>query len=144
MSITWKPYAKGVPPEADQHSLKELERQWGVSLPEDYKRIVSKHQGMAPQPSSFNIGKGENVFCALLAVTHDERWDAYSLLSEYRNLRSYTPPGIYPFGTTPGGESLCFDYREGAQQPPVVLVTVKGDIYRVAGSFADFLDRLHE
>lgn len=144
MSVTWRPYARDVPAEADPHSIEALEQQWGVSLPEDYKRIVSKHQGMTPHPSSFSIGKGENVFCALLAVTHDERWDAYSLLSEYKNLQRYIPTGVYPFGTTSGGESLCFDYREGSNQPPVVLVTVEGDIHRIAGSFADFLDKLHE
>ena|SRR5687768_7621355 len=144
MRVTWKPYAQRIPPEEDRHSIEELERRWGVSLPEDYKRIVSKHQGMTPQPSSFNIGKGDNVFCVLLAVTHDERWAAYSVLSEYKNLRNYMPPGIYPFGMTSGGEPLCFDYRQGAQEPPVVLVTVEGDIHRIADSFADFLDELHE
>lgn len=144
MSVTWKPYAKDIPPEADPHSIEALEQHWGVSLPEDYKRVVSKHQGMAPHPSSFNIGKGENVFCALLAVTHDERWDAYSIWSDYQNLQRYVPPRIYPFGITGGGESLCFDYREGSRQPPVVLVTVEGDVHRIADSFADFLAHLHE
>jgi len=142
MNVIWKPYAKDVPPEADPRSIEELERQWGVSLPEDYKRIVSKHQGMTPYPSTFSIGKGENVFSALLAVTHDERWDAYSLLSEYKSLQRYVPPCIYPFGTTPGGESLCFDYRECTEQPPVVLVTVEGDIHRLAVTFAEFLNNL--
>jgi hypothetical protein len=144
MRIIWTPHVRAVPPDADLLSIELLERHWGVSLPGDYKRIVSKHQGMTPHPSSFIIGKGKNVFSVLLAVTHDERWDAYSVMSEYKNLQGYVPAGIYPFGMTPGGESLCFDYRAGGTHPSVVLVTVEGDIHRVAGSFEDFLAHLHE
>ena len=99
---------------------------------------------MTPEPCLFNIGRGKNVFCALLIVTPGARWDAYSIRREYDTLESYTPSGIYPFGTTSGGESLCFDYRDGGDEPKIVLVTVEGNLHRIAESFSGFLRGLHD
>ena len=144
MSVSWEPYVRPAPSEAGPLALEKLETQWGVTLPDAYKHIVSEHQGMMPSPSSFDMGIGQNTFSVLLTLTRDERWDEYSVSSAYESLSQYTPPGIYPFGLTPGGESLCFDYRESPSQPGVVLVTVEGDIHPVADSFADFMARLHE
>ncbi|MDY7228563.1 SMI1/KNR4 family protein [Hyalangium rubrum] len=146
MSVSWEPYLREVPPEVAPHHIQALEQRWGITLPAEYKQVVSKHQGMTPTPSLFNIGRGKNVFCVLLTVTHTEQRDSYSVWSGYESLQRYMPPGIYPFGMTSGGEALCFDYRESpsSSQPSIVLVTVEGDLHRIAGSFADFLDNLHD
>ncbi|WP_414639335.1 SMI1/KNR4 family protein [Archangium sp.] len=80
----------------------------------------------------------------VLTLARDERWDEYSVSGAYESLSQYVPPGIYPFGLTSGGESLCFDYREFPSQPRIALVTVEGDIHSIASSFADFMARLHD
>lgn len=144
MSVSWEPYVRPCPTEVTPGALRHLESQWGVTLPEDYKRLVSKHQGMTPTPSTFNIGRGQNTFSVLLTVTRDERWDEYSLGGTHESLSRYVPAGIYPFGLTPGGESLCFDYRRASAQPRVVLVTVEGEVHPVAEKFEDFLAGLHD
>ncbi|HYO52634.1 SMI1/KNR4 family protein [Archangium sp.] len=143
MSVSWKPYVRPSPSGVEPLALELLESQWGVTLPDAYKHVVSKYQGMTPSPSSFDMGKGQNTFSVLLTLTRDDRWDEYSVSSAYESLSRYMPPGIYPFGLTSGGESLCFDYRESPSQPRVALVTVEGDIHPIAGSFADFMARLH-
>lgn len=144
MSVSWEPYVRPTPKGVAPGELRQLESQWGVALPEAYKRIVSKHQGMTPVPSTFNIGRGQNTFSVLLTVTRDERWDEYSVRSTHESLSQYVPAGIHPFGLTPGGESLCFDYRQvSSAQPRVVLVTVEGEIHPIAESFEDFLAGLH-
>ncbi|WP_414639198.1 SMI1/KNR4 family protein [Archangium sp.] len=54
------------------------------------------------------------------------------------------PEGIYPFGDTPGGEYLCFDFRGSLQQPRIVLVTIEATIHPVANSFQDLMEGLHD
>jgi hypothetical protein len=144
MMISWRPYVRHVSPEVDPHALTALEHRWGVTLPADYKHLVSKHQGMAPSPSAFNIGKAETSLGVLLTVTREERQDEYSILSTYDSLRRYGPDRLYPFGITPSDEPLCFDYREPLAQPRIVLVSVEGSVYPVANSFTEFLSLLHD
>jgi hypothetical protein len=45
---------------------------------------------------------------------------------------------------TPGSEHLCFDYRDSPVEPRIVLVTVGMDIHPTAGSFSEFLEKLHD
>ena len=143
MSVSWEPYVRPTPKGVTPDALRQLELQWRVTLPQAYKNLVSKHQGMTPIPSTFNIGRVQNTFSVLLTVTRDERWDEYSVSSTHESLSRYVPAGIYPFGLTPGGESLCFDYRQVSAQPRVVLVTVEGEIHSIAENFEDFLAGLH-
>lgn len=144
MNIRWRPYVwKEVHPVAPGE-IQQLEASWGVRLPEDYKELVSAHQGMTPDPGSFKVGRGSNAFNVLLTITRDEKSVSYSAQHVYDVIRPHVPAGIHPFGETPGGEQLCFDYREGAEQPRVVLVTVEMFIYPVANSFREFLAGLFE
>ncbi len=114
-------------------------------LPRAYKDLVSRYQGMIPTPNVFNVGSSyENVVCELLTVTRDEEKDGYYALEIYDVLKPHVPSGIYPFASTPGGEPLCFDYRDNPAEPAIVLVSVESDIYRVADSFNDFLAMLHD
>ncbi len=126
------------------HELELLERQWGVRLPSDYRRLVVAHQGMSPEPSAFNVGSGRDVFCVLLTVSIDEERDEYSLRRVYGILEPHVPAGIFPFALTSGGEFLCFDYRASPEHAAVVLVSVGMLVHPVAGSFSDFMASLYE
>jgi hypothetical protein len=144
MTLAWRPYLwkehRPVPPEA----FEALERRWGLALPEDYKQILSSHQGMIPQPSGFNVGKALTSMSALLTLTEHEQWPEYSIIHTYEDTRHYIPDRVYPFAVTPGGEFLCFDYRASPHQPKVVFVTVEGELHPVADSFTEFLSKLHD
>jgi hypothetical protein len=59
-------------------------------------------------------------------------------------LAPHVPPGIFPFGRTPGGEYLCFDFRNAPDTPRVVLVTGELSVLPVANSFQEFLEGLHD
>jgi hypothetical protein len=134
MSVRWTNY----------HEIERLEREWGVPLPDEYKRVVALHQGMGPEPSVFNVGKSKNVFNSLLTVSEDPERRASSASYVFNLLKPHLKPGVFPFANTPGGELLCFDYRASSEQPGIVLVTVEMDIYPVADSFNDFLAGLHD
>ncbi|WNG36058.1 SMI1/KNR4 family protein [Archangium violaceum] len=144
MTIRWLNYLWQEPHPATLDEIELLERQWDVQFPEEYKKVVSLHQGMTPEPCVFDVGRGTDVFNTLLTLCEDERWRVYSVRGTYQALKPHVPPGIYPFGDTPGGQYVCFDYRTTPKQPKIVLVTVETDIHPIADSFSDFLAMLHD
>ena len=144
MTVSWEPYVWEASHCADPHELELLERQWGVSLPSDYRHLVVEYQGMSPEPSAFNIGAGRDAFCVLLTVSIDEERDEYSLRHVYGIIEPHVPAGIFPFALTSGGEFLCFDYRASPEYPAVVLVSVEMFVQPIADSFGDFMASLYE
>ncbi len=144
MPIQWVNYLWDEPHPASSHEIEQLEAQWRVRLPDEYKSVVATHQGMSPEPGVFNVGRGTNVFNVLLTVSQTEEREEYSAMSTSEILKPHLPNGIYPFAGTPGGEYVCFDYRNSPEKPRVVFVTVEADIHPLAESFSEFLDQLHD
>lgn len=144
MSISWEPYVWDALHPAAPGELEALERQWGVSLPDEYKSIVSIHQGMTPNPHIIDIGRGDSSICAFLTISEDESSRVYSMRDAHTLLKPHTPAGVYPFALTGSGEYVCFDYRDAPRQPRIVFVTVEMDIYLIANSFSEFLEKLHD
>ncbi len=144
MAVRWLNHLWREPHPATPDEIESLERQWGVRFPEEYKRVISNHQGMIPEPCVFDVCEGTDVFNTLLTVCEDEQWQAYSARRTFEALKPHVPTGIYPFADTPGGQYICFDYRTAPVQPKIVLVTVETDIYPIADGFSEFLDKLHD
>ncbi|MCY1079538.1 SMI1/KNR4 family protein [Archangium lansingense] len=143
MRIQWQPYVWNEPHPLDSQVLDQLEQQWGVRLPELYREIVSTHQGMGPEPCAFDVGTGNDAFSVLLIVSTDSEKEPYSISKAHQVLQPHVPAGIFPFALTPGGEYLCFDYRDSPAQPKVVLVSMEMTIYPVADSFTVFMAGLY-
>jgi hypothetical protein len=145
MNVRWEDYVWREPRPVEPTALAKLEADWDVELPKEYKQLAPLYHGMAPTPDVFDMGAGNNAFTCLLTLTSGEHEWVYSIAAAYKLLLQYVPSGIFPFGTTPGGAYLCFDYREAPPaQPSIVLVTTEMDIYPVAPSFREFLEGLHE
>ncbi len=144
MSVHWRAHVLKAPGSVSPHELERLESAWGIKLPDDYKRVVSMYQGMAPEPNGFRVGRGDNALGVLLTVSEHEGRESYSILNSYEVIRSHVPSGIFPFARTPGGEDLCFDYRGSPEQPRIVLVSVEGSVHLVANSFQEFMDGLSD
>jgi cell wall assembly regulator SMI1 len=128
--------------------VEALERELGIQLPEDYKKIAMAHQGMAPVPEVVDVGSGNTVVCELLTITNDPEFSAYSMARVYGHLKSYLPAGIYPFASTGAGDFICFDYRNSAVAPKVVFYFTEeagqSAFHPIADSFTEFLARLHD
>lgn len=145
MNVRWENHVWRSPHPADPTELDKLETAWGVRLPEEYKRIACVHHGMTPQPNVFDFGSGTHVFNNLLTFVPEEHEESYSSIARaYGLMRPHVPNGIFPFGRTPSGDYLCFDYRDSPEEPEVVLVSTEMYVYLVARSFRDFLEGLHE
>lgn len=143
-TLKWIPYLWDEPHPVPSGELKQLEHQLGIAFPKAYKEVASQYQGMTPHPAVFNVGRGTNAVNVLLTIIEDTQWRTYSIMRAYEAVKPHVPSGVYPFASTPGGEYLCFDYRESSEQPKVTLVTVEMFIYPVADSFTDFMARLHD
>ena len=146
MNIRWENYVWKEPRPVDPSELEKLETDWGVELPKEYKQIAPQCHGMAPNPGVFIIGgSSANVFNNLLTLTSGEHEKGYAISTKYRLIQPYVPSGVFPFGMTPGGENLCFDYRGTSPgQPRIVLVTTEMEVYLIAHSFREFLETLHD
>jgi hypothetical protein len=69
MAVRWEPYLNIELQPVTPDDLAQLEQEWGVKLPEEYKTLVTAYQGMAPMPDVFNVGKrSTNVFNVLLTI----------------------------------------------------------------------------
>jgi hypothetical protein len=128
--------------------IASLERFWGVTLPDDYKRVISMHQGMSPHPNAFNIGRGENVIAALLIISPDEQQRAYSIRDTFTQVKPHVPHGIYPFAVAGTGDYVCFDYRDSPHAPKIVFYFAESAgaeaLSPLAQSFSEFLEKLHD
>ncbi|HEX5746339.1 MAG TPA: SMI1/KNR4 family protein [Archangium sp.] len=143
-TLRWIPYLWDEAHPATSRELEQLEHRLGIAFPTAYKELAVQYQGMTPHPAVFNVGRGTNVVNVLLTIIEDTQWRTYSVMRAYEAVKPHVPRGIYPFASTPGGEYLCFDYRESSEQPKITLVTVEMFIYPVADSFNDFMARLHD
>ncbi|KFA92501.1 SMI1/KNR4 family protein [Archangium violaceum] len=144
MTVRWEPYLWEEPRPVHPHELELLERQWGVTLPAEYKLIVSRHQGMTPEPGTFKLAEGNDVLSVLLTITVDPEKQPYSVMRVHEILKPLVPPGLFPFAKTPGGEFVCFDYRETPYLPRIAHVSVELLITPIADSFSAFLEALHD
>jgi cell wall assembly regulator SMI1 len=128
------------------HEVESLEQRWGVTLPEEYKQLVSVHQGMSPEPSVFDVGLGQNSVGVLLTISEAPGREEYSARSTYEALGKHMPRGIYPFAMTPSGDYVCFDYRASSRPPSIVFFSGQSGeepILALASSFSEFLAKLH-
>ena len=144
MAMHWEPYLNIELQPVSPDELAQLEQEWAVRLPEEYKALVTSYQGMTPEPCVFAVGRGTSVFNVLLTIRPHEDREEYSVRRIHEVLKPHIPEGIFPFAETPGGESICFDYRSNPAQPKIVLVTVETFIYPIADSLNDFLNKLHD
>jgi SMI1 / KNR4 family (SUKH-1) len=143
MKSQWKPYLWDETHPVDSQVLDQFEQQWKVKLPEQYRKIASVHQGMSPEPCAFDVGTGNDAFCVLLIVSADKEKESYTISNAHHVLQPHVPAETLPFALTPGGEYLCFDYRDSPTQPRIVLVTIEMSIRPVADSFTAFMNGLY-
>jgi hypothetical protein len=68
MTVRWKSYLRIDLQPVTPQDLAQLEREWVVRLPEEYKALVISYQGMTPEPCVFDVGRGASVFNVLLTI----------------------------------------------------------------------------
>ena len=136
-----------------------------VKFPEDYISCAAKNNGSAVMPYVFNVEGERRVFGTLLS--YDTASNDY-IVNVYNNYLKTLPKKLVPFGFDPAGNLICFDYRNHEENPIVVfwehedawekeeLMKSEGitaeqaeevareNVFYIADTFTDFLDKLHE
>jgi hypothetical protein len=102
----------------DKASIVEVERALNVSFPHLYLETVKKFNGGSPVNNVFDTDKvNERVFSNLLSFNSNNE---SSILTVWEDNKERMPTGVIPFGTDPGGNYICFDYRN-TTEPSVIF-----------------------
>jgi hypothetical protein len=116
-------------PPADVASIRQLETETGLRLPEDYALFLQQADG----------GEGfiGNAYAILWRIGELREMNTAYQVAEYA-------PGLFLFGTDGGGEAFAFDMRTAAE--PIVSVPFVGmelEVARpMASNFTAFLEAL--
>ena len=137
----------------------------GVKFPSDYIECVAINNGANAEPRLFDVENREKVFGTLLSF--DENNDEF-IVSVYNDYKLTLPKEIVPIAFDPAGNLICFDYKDDKNKPTVVfwehenagekemLMREEGlteeqveelareNVFYIADTFSDFLDKLHD
>lgn len=123
-----------------------------VNLPELYIGLMKNCDAGAPIKTDFeyyDISHGCKISSALgcfLGFSDNE----YNILDMFQNPPEFFPEGLIAFAETGNGDYICFDYREGKDNPDPLVVywsheaDVGKDISFIAKNFEEFLSMLKE
>jgi|SRR5690606_852247 len=131
----------------DRSVIRNTEKAFGVTFPDDYVECVLKNNGGSPMPNVYDFeGRKGAVFGRLL--NHDPN-GPNNILRMYDAIQDRLPEGIYPFAEDTFGNFICFDYRQDKENPSIVFwdhekTSCKTAIFPVCRSFTELLNKLYE
>lgn len=138
----------------NSYSITQVENEFGKKLPQDYKDLILHHNNGYPEPNTLNTThKKGKAFGELLNFNLNEKGN---ILENYSWIKDKLPTHVYPITVTPGGDYLCFDYRENSSDPCIVYWDheqisdeIQGEDQKysfdfVAGTMKELLYQLYE
>ncbi len=150
----------------DNEVINEFENKIGFCLPQSYKELISKHDGLRIVENSFDFvniygKKDERDLNFLSFQPIDTKYSPkgyYIPMEDFQVSEcDYGIKGLVAFGDCANGDRICFDYRNNPKtcNPKVVLVyhddytenengTTSMTVNFVANSFEEFIDILYD
>lgn len=139
--------------QVSDEAISAFERSVAITLPAEYKLLLSRHNGLRPKLNVFDFWDDRNQ-------ENDER--DISFLGFYESDIStqraediyvaqdhdvYGRDGLVAFGQSAGGDFICFDYRDSAREAPRIALLLHDDLdvderlrtIPIAESFDDFM-----
>lgn len=134
--------------EAEPSEIEKVESFFGVKFPKEYIQCVIVNHGEVPDWDTFDFeGHSEACFGELLSFNPEQ---SNYILKVYDILKDRLPDRVIPFANDPGGNYICFDYRNKFN-PTVVywdheLAFLKKEnfIVFICDTFQELLDKLYE
>lgn len=154
MTVNWEDYDSGIPP-FDPGAVRALETEMGVTFPHDYVAAVRDHAGQTTDKETIDVGQGSSSFGALFFISGDpQHVDHYdSVRKAIADIRGWKGDSEYdkllPFASNTASDYFCLDFRNAPTEPGVVMLDLSlgpdhsRSLLPVAGSFGDFLSKLH-
>jgi hypothetical protein len=134
---------------ADGTLVKNVETNIQRRLPQDYLECVLHYQGGHPSLRHLDIPNYGTVLFAWLLVFAEG--DELDILEQYNVARKKVSEDIFPFAYDTNINSLCFDYRNSKEAPPIVYWDEqglssnpsRGSLFPVCQTFSELLERLY-
>lgn len=112
--------------------IREAERTYNIKLPEDYKETILQNNNARPSLYVFDTESSkEHVFKLLLSLKRSDLENIYN---------TRVDANLYPFGSDPFGNVLCFD-KFGVVWYWLHETETKE---KVANSFTEFINNLYQ
>ncbi|MRX72845.1 SMI1/KNR4 family protein [Bacillus lacus] len=151
--------------EVSEATIKEIGLQLGFQLPQDYIDCVKINGGANVLPEEFNVGIVERCFGSLFSF--DEESSEY-IVKKYEIYKPFIPKKVFPIANDPAGNVICLDYNNNPESPIVVFwehenawekemlmeeeyltgeqaeERARENVFYVAATFTEFLDKLHD
>ena len=105
MDITWK-YKIDV---ADAAVFAEVEKERGITFPEELKALILEANAATPSKHLFMVGTAERVLGAVLSFNHNES-DTDSIFTA---LNAVEERNLLPFAIDPFGNYICYTLKDG-------------------------------
>ncbi|EOP53429.1 SMI1/KNR4 family protein [Bacillus pseudomycoides] len=144
--------------------VKEILKGTGFDFPLDYIECVAMNNGGHVEQMLFDVEGIERVFGSLLSFNHESEEFILETNNEYKDT---FPSELFPIGIDPGGNLICFDYKNHEENPIVVFWEHEGawekealmesegitaeqaeeaareNVFYIAASFTEFLKKLY-
>lgn len=126
--------------------VEDVELEFRISFPEDFKRFIISHSGGCPLPHTYDFGEHyEAVLHNFLNFNKDER---YNVLKTYKLIADRLLDKVYPFAEDPFGNLICYDFRENHENPKIVFwdheEDNKDNFKFICNSIDELLAKLYE
>lgn len=142
----------------DEKVIETFEKKIQYKLPLEYKKLLVKHNGLTAVQNIFTFINFKNELDeSSISFLGFGEWPVLDLMEDYQNFDIYGYDGIVVFGVNGAGDYICFDYRKDSTslEPEIVFMNhdqyVKDEngepkmaISKIANSFEEFIDMLHE
>jgi hypothetical protein len=136
-------------PELCPERIRRLESELGMSLPDEYKTFLLRHNGGRPIPNAFPIeGLANNPFGVIQVFFGvDDPIESCNVDWNYDVHKGRVPSNLLPIATDDGGDLVClsiFGDDSGAvlfwDRHSEPAEPSYENVYRIAASFAGFID----
>lgn len=99
-----------------REDIKSFENDYGVKLPEDYKKFLLHNNGGKPVNRRFKTADGTITTSVMLFFPLSEETEL-NLRNSYKkyNLGKIIPPYLLPIGIDPGDSLICIEIGEVAK-----------------------------
>lgn len=148
--MQWKQYLTSVSSTVSEEDIHLLELSFGVTMPEDAKRLLMSHQGQTPENHMIDSEELMPVMFGpvLISETPKAESDAYGIIRTHRLWAEYYE-GLVPIAES-GSSSNAFalDFSKDPKNPVVVFIDHEADpesedaLIFVASSVGELLDNL--
>jgi cell wall assembly regulator SMI1 len=134
-----EPVTRSAPTASD---LEQFRKEFGFPLPPQLLHLLAFANGGCPEISSIDGPSGQYAIDTIYHLTNDDR-GTESIWYAMKHWRPILGAKAVPFATDGGGDQFFLDLSQDPAPVKICLHEEDCEIVELAGSFAEFLDRLH-